>query len=74
MSWLVPKLLVLLNVVPRVGTDEGVCPLIYPFVSSLQTTSPPLEGLEGALVGCIPVDRRGRLSLLCYLFYSGVNC
>ena len=50
MSWLVTKLLVLLNVVAQVGTDALVYPLIYPFVSSLQTTSPPLEGLEGDLL------------------------
>ena len=68
MSWLATKLLVLLNVVPQVGTDALVCPLISPFVSSLQATFPPSEGFEGALVGCILVDRRWRLSLLCYLF------
>ncbi|EEX17637.1 hypothetical protein HMPREF0973_02510 [Prevotella veroralis F0319] len=53
---------------PQVGTDALVCPLIYPFVSSLQATFSPSEELEGVLVGCILVDRRGRLSLLCYLF------
>ena len=48
-----------------VGTDALVCPPIYPYVSSRQATSPPLEGLGEAFYGCVLADRRGRLSLLC---------
>ena len=51
----------------QVGTDALVWKPIYPYVSSRQATSSPLEGLGEAFAGCVLADRRGRLSLLCWL-------